>query len=61
MSRGYGLCSCIVDVIGRGKQGKVDHSEGTGGERIVAIMRFQGGSPCLCRLRTTFFGPNGKH
>jgi hypothetical protein len=35
----------------------VDHSEGKGGERDVAIPRFQGGSPPLCRLRTISFWP----
>jgi hypothetical protein len=35
----------------------VDHSEGKGGERVMAILRFQGGSPHLCRLRTTSFWP----
>jgi hypothetical protein len=33
----------------------VNHSEGKGGERAVAIARFQGGSPHLCRLKTTPF------
>jgi hypothetical protein len=33
------------------------HSEGKGRERVVAIPRFQGGSPRLCRLRTTAFWP----
>jgi hypothetical protein len=31
------------------------HSEGKGGERATTILRFQGGSPCLCRLRTALF------
>jgi hypothetical protein len=35
----------------------VDHSEGKGGERVMAIPRFQGGSPRLCRLRTASFLP----
>jgi hypothetical protein len=35
----------------------VDHSEGKGGERIVAILRLQDGSPRLCRLRTMSFWP----
>jgi hypothetical protein len=34
-----------------------DHSEGKGGERDMAFLRFQDGSPCLCRLRTTLFWP----
>jgi hypothetical protein len=47
----------VVGMIGQGKNGKVEHSEGKGGEWAVAIPRFQGGSPCLCRLRTTSFWP----
>jgi hypothetical protein len=35
----------------------VEHSEGKGGERVMAILGFQGGSPLLCRLRTTLFWP----
>jgi hypothetical protein len=35
----------------------VDHSEGKGVERAVAIMRFHGGSTRLCQLRTTLFWP----
>jgi hypothetical protein len=35
----------------------VEHSEGKDGERLVAIPRFQGGSPCLCQLWTTSFWP----
>jgi hypothetical protein len=35
----------------------VDHSEGKGGERVMAIPRFQGGSPRLCQLRTELFWP----
>jgi hypothetical protein len=54
MSRGY-IYVYIVGVAGRGKWGKVDHSEGKGGERAMAILRFQGGSPHLCQLRTTSF------
>jgi hypothetical protein len=34
---------------------KVEHSEGKGGEKVVAILRFQGGSPHLCQLRTVLF------
>jgi hypothetical protein len=33
----------------------VEHLEGKSGERDAAILRFQGGSPRLCRLRTTSF------
>jgi hypothetical protein len=57
MSRGLCLYSCIVDVTARGKVGKGVHSEGKGGERAMAIPRFQGGSPRLCELRTTPFWP----
>jgi hypothetical protein len=35
----------------------VEHMEGNGVERVVAITRFQGGGPYLCRLRTTSFWP----
>jgi hypothetical protein len=49
VSRGYGLYSRIVDVTGWGNYAKVDHSEGKGGERVGAILRFQHGSPHLCR------------
>jgi hypothetical protein len=35
----------------------VEHSEGKGGESVVAILRFLCGSPRLCRLRTTPFWP----
>jgi hypothetical protein len=38
----------------------VEHSEGKGGEQVVAIPRFQGGSPHLCRLSTASFGPDGQ-
>jgi hypothetical protein len=47
----------FVSVIGRGKLGKVDHSQGKGGERVVGILRFQGGNPWLYQLRTTLFWP----
>jgi hypothetical protein len=33
----------------------VEHSEGKDEERVVAILRFKGGSPCLCQLRTALF------
>jgi hypothetical protein len=39
----------------RGNYGKLEHSEGKGGKTVVAILRFQGGSPRLCRLRTALF------
>jgi hypothetical protein len=35
----------FICVIGWGKYGKVEHSEGKGGERAMEIPRFQGGSP----------------
>jgi hypothetical protein len=38
----------------------VEHLEGKGGERTVAIPRFQGGSPGLCRLMTASFWPRWK-
>jgi hypothetical protein len=39
--------------IGRGYLGgPVEHSEGEGGECVVAILRFLWGSLHLCRLRT---------
>jgi hypothetical protein len=47
-------------VTGRGKWGKVQHSEGKGGEWAVEILRFQDGSPHLCRLRTTSVEPDGQ-
>jgi hypothetical protein len=53
----FDLCSCIVDVTGRGNKGKGVHSEEKGGERVVAILRFQGCSPRLCQLRTALFWP----
>jgi hypothetical protein len=31
----------------------VEHSEEKDGKKVVAILRFQGGSPRLCRLSTT--------
>jgi hypothetical protein len=46
-----------VDVTGRGNKGKGVHSEEKGGERVVAILRFQGCSPRLCQLRTALFWP----
>jgi hypothetical protein len=47
----------FVGVTGWGKLGKVDHSEGKGGGTTVSILRFQGGSSRLCRLRTVSFWP----
>jgi hypothetical protein len=46
-----------VVVTRQGKYGKVDHSEGMGGERVMAILRFHDGSPRLCQLRTVSFWP----
>jgi hypothetical protein len=37
-----------VVLIGRGNQGKVDHSEGKGGETAVAILMLQGCCRRLC-------------
>jgi hypothetical protein len=36
-------------------RGSVKHSEGKGGESVVAILRFLCGRPFLCRLRTMSF------
>jgi hypothetical protein len=47
----------FVGETGHGKEGKVKHSEGKGGEWAMEILMFQGGSPRLCRLRTTSFWP----
>jgi hypothetical protein len=47
---------------GRGHLGgSVEHSEGKGGESVVAILRFLCGSPCLCRLRTEGLVPVSKY
>jgi hypothetical protein len=35
----------------------MEHLEGKGEEPVLAITRFQDGSPCLSRLRTTLFWP----
>jgi hypothetical protein len=35
----------------------VEHSEGKDEERAMAILRFLGGSPHLCHLRTASFWP----
>jgi hypothetical protein len=55
MSRGY-VYLLLLDRAGQ-VGGSVEHSEGKGGESIVAILRFLCGSPHPCRLRTTPFGP----
>jgi hypothetical protein len=39
----------------------VEHSEGKGGESVVAISRFLCGSPQLCRLRTKGLVPVSKY
>jgi hypothetical protein len=41
--------------------GPVEHSEGKGGESVVAILRFLCGSPRLCRLRTEGLVPVSKY
>jgi hypothetical protein len=41
--------------------GPMEHSEGRGGESVVAILRFLCGSPCLCRLRTEGLIPVSKY
>jgi hypothetical protein len=47
---------------GRGHLGgSVEHSEGKGGESVVAIPRFLCGSPCLCRLSTEGLVPTSKY
>jgi hypothetical protein len=57
---GYGewrLCLCYcLDWAGQ-VGGSVEHSEGKGGERYMAILRFLCGSPRPCRLRTALFWP----
>jgi hypothetical protein len=40
---------------GGATRGIVEHSEGKGGERAMAIPRFLCDSPRLCRLRTAPF------
>jgi hypothetical protein len=48
--------------IGRGHLGgSVEHSEGKGRESDVAMLRFQCGSPRLCRLRTEGLVPASKY
>jgi hypothetical protein len=41
--------------------GPVEHSEGKGGESVVAILRFLSGSPHLYRLRTGELVPMSKY
>jgi hypothetical protein len=46
----------------RGHLGElVEHSEGKGGESVVAILRFLCGSPRLSRLRTEGLIPVSKY
>jgi hypothetical protein len=46
---------CGCDRVGQlGEMGSL-RREGKGGESVVAILRFQGYSPHLCRLRTAPF------
>jgi hypothetical protein len=42
-------------------RGSVEHSEGKGGEIVVAILRFLCGSTRLCRLRTEWLVPVSKY
>jgi hypothetical protein len=47
---------------GQGHLGEsMKHSEGKGGESVVAILRFLYGSPRLCRLRTKGLVPVSKY
>jgi hypothetical protein len=41
--------------------GSVKHSEGKGGESVVAILRFLCGRPRQCRLRTEGLLPMSKY
>jgi hypothetical protein len=47
MSRGY-VYFLLLDRV-RPVEGSVEHSEGKGGENVVAILRFLCGSPHPCR------------
>jgi hypothetical protein len=48
--------------IGQGQLGgPVEHSEGKGGESVVAISRFLCGSHRLCQLRTEGLVPVSKY
>jgi hypothetical protein len=55
MSRGY-VYLLLRDRAGQ-VGGSVEHSDGKGGESVVAIPRFLCGSPHPCRLRTAPFWP----
>jgi hypothetical protein len=54
-SRGY-VYLLLLDRAGP-VGGSVEHSEGKGGENVVAILRILCGSPHPCRLRTAPFWP----
>jgi hypothetical protein len=54
----------MLDKIETGQShlgGPVEHSEGKGGENVVAILMFLCGSPHLCRLRTEGLIPVSKY
>jgi hypothetical protein len=53
MSRCY-VYLLLLDWAGQ-VGGSMEHSEGKGGESVVAILRFLCGSPRPCRLRTAPF------
>jgi hypothetical protein len=53
MSRGYGYL-VLPDRAGQ-VGGSVEHTEGKGGESVVAIQRFLYGSTRPCQLRSTPF------
>jgi hypothetical protein len=52
MSRGWLLTIVIPDEASKRS---VEHSEGKGGESVMAILRFQCGSPCPYQLWTAPF------
>jgi hypothetical protein len=49
------LCLFAVARPNEASRGSMEHSEGKGGDNIVAIPRFLCGSPRPCRLRTAPF------
>jgi hypothetical protein len=53
LSRGY-VYLMLLDRVGP-VGGSVEHSEGKGGENVVAILRFLCGSSRPCQLRTAPF------
>jgi hypothetical protein len=55
MSRGY-CYLLLLHWVGQ-VRGSVEHSEGKGGESVVAILRFLCDSRRSCQLRTTPFWP----